>query len=347
MGKSFRLMEIAKWVDGVVRGDASTAITGVSSLGEACASEISWVAHERYLPQLRSSRAGAVVVAERMGATPMPAILCEKPELAMTIILDRFAPEVPRPPAGVHPTAVVAESARLGREVAVGPHVVIGEEAQIGEGSVLHAGVFVGGESRLGKHCELWPHVVVRERCTLGDRVVIHPNSTVGSDGYGYTFADGRHVKIPQIGAVEIGDDVEIGANCAIDRAKFGATRIGNGTKIDNQVQVAHNVQIGPHCLIVAQCGIAGSTRLGQGVVLGGKVGIKDHVELGDGAQVAACACLSKDVPAGRTVIGVPAVEREEFVRERARLKRLPELAEQVKSLVKRIEQLESSADHS
>jgi UDP-3-O-[3-hydroxymyristoyl] glucosamine N-acyltransferase len=176
--------------------------------------------------------------------------------------------------------------------------------------------------------------------------VVIHPNSTIGADGFGYQFINGRHTKIPQIGTVHIEDDVEIGANSYIDRAKCGATVIGRGTKIDNLVQVAHNVRTGPDCMIVAQTGIAGSARLGRLVVLGGQVGVRDHVTLNDGAQAAACAAISKDVPAGTTVIGMPAVEHEEFVRERAKIRRLPKMAEQLADLVKRVERLEASADH-
>jgi UDP-3-O-[3-hydroxymyristoyl] glucosamine N-acyltransferase len=209
----------------------------------------------------------------------------------------------------------------------------------------LHANVYVGDETSLGASCELWPGVVVRERCTLGDRVIIHPNTTIGADGFGYQFIEGKHVKIPQIGTVTIENDVEIGANCSIDRAKFGTTRIGTGTKIDNLVQVAHNVQIGPACVIVAQCGIAGSTRLGKCVVLGGKVGVRDHVTLHDGVQSAACACISKDIPAGTTVIGQPAVPADQFAREQGKIRRLPSLFEQVEALAKRVAQLEGTAD--
>jgi UDP-3-O-[3-hydroxymyristoyl] glucosamine N-acyltransferase len=176
--------------------------------------------------------------------------------------------------------------------------------------------------------------------------VVIHPNTTIGADGFGYEFDGRQHVKIPQIGRVEIEADVEIGANCSVDRAKFGVTRIGAGTKIDNQVQVAHNVQIGAGCVIVAQSGIAGSTRLGRGVVLGGKVGVKDHVVLGDGVQAAACACISKDIPPGSRVIGIPAVDFEQWVRERAKLRRLPQVLDELKNLSERVRRLEGSADH-
>lgn len=345
MSNTYTLAEIAKWVKGVVRGDASVRISGVAGVEDAQASHLTWLSDDKYVAMLRSSRAGAVLVEARFGETPMPAILCEQPALAMVTILEHFAPPVPRPAVGIHRSAIVAPSAKLGRDVRVGPNVVIDENAVIGDRSVLHAHVYLGADSSLGADCELWPGVVVRERCQLGDRVVVHANTTIGADGFGYQFSGGRHVKIPQIGGVMIEADVEIGANCCIDRAKFGHTRIGAGTKIDNQVQVAHNVQIGPGCILVAQCGIAGSTRLGRGVVLGGKVGVKDHVVLHDGAQAGACACISKDIPAGSRVLGIPAVDHEQFVRDRAALRRAPQMAEQIKALTQRIEQLEASAD--
>ena len=263
----------------------------------------------------------------------------------MVTILERFAPPVPRPATGVHPTAVVDPSAVLGDQVAIGPQVIVEAGARIGDRVVLHARVFVGAEVEIGPDSELWQHVVVRERCSLGARVIVHPNTTIGSDGYGYHFSGGRHVKIPQIGTIEIGDEVEIGANCAVDRAKFGVTRIGAGTKIDNLVQVAHNVEIGRACLIVAQCGIAGSARIGDGVVLGGQVGVADHVTVGDGAQVGACSGVSKDVPAGKRMLGVPAQDIEKWVRDRSHVHRVPRLTGQLKDLTKRVECLEVSED--
>jgi UDP-3-O-[3-hydroxymyristoyl] glucosamine N-acyltransferase len=340
------LAEIAKWVGGVVRGDAATRISGVATIQEAEPTHITWLAHDKYAPQLRTSKAGAVLVPEQYGETPMPAVLCPKPTEALISILEHFAAPLPRPAVGVHPTAIIASSAKIGTNVAIGPNVVVGEDADVGDGCILHAGVVIGTETVLGPDCELWPGVVVRERCTLGNRVVIHPNSTIGADGFGYQFTNGRHVKIPQIGTVRIEDDVEIGANCCIDRAKCGATVIGRGTKIDNLVQVAHNVRIGPDCMIVAQTGIAGSARLGRLVVVGGQGGIRDHVTLNDGAQLAACSAVSKDVPAGAIMMGTPAVEHEEYIRERARIHRLPKMAEQLADLIKRVERLEASADH-
>lgn len=346
MPKTYTLAEIAKWVGGAVRGDASLRMGGIAGVVEAGPDQITWLSHEKYARNLAQSKAGAVVVPEDYGPTPMPAVLVRNPSVAIITILEKFAPPVPRPPVGVHPTAVVAEDVAVGKGVAIGPCVVVGRGARLGDGTVLHANVFVGEDATVGDGCEFWPGVVVRERCVVGNRVVIHPNTTIGADGFGYQFMDGRHVKIPQIGTVTIEDDVEIGANCAVDRAKFGTTLIGRGTKIDNLVQVAHNVQIGPGCVIVAQAGIAGSTRLGRGVVLGGKVGVRDHVTLNDGVQAAACCCISKDVPAGTTVIGSPAAPHEIWAREQAKIRRLPSLFEQVEALAKRIEQLESSADH-
>ncbi len=346
MSKSYTLAELAKEVGGAVRGDASVRVKRVCGIEDAGPDDITWVSHEKYAARLRHCRAGAVVVDRHFGDTPMPAILCDDPSFAMVKVLAKFAPPASQPAAGVHPTAVVAASARLGRDVRIGPHAVVGEQASIGDRCVLHANTFVGDETELGADCVLWPGAVVRERCTLGRRVVLHPNVTVGGDGFGYHFRDGAHHKIPQIGTVEIGDDVEIGAGSCIDRAKFGATRIGAGTKIDNLVQIAHNVELGPGCVIVAQSGIAGSTRLGRLVVLGGQVGVRDHISLGDGVRAAACCCISKDFPAGSVVNGIPAVDNQQYLREQVQVRRLPETAALLKELVKRIERLESAADN-
>lgn len=346
MAKTLTLAELAKAVDGVVRGDASRRITGVRGIDEAGPDDLTWIAHEKYASLLRASRAGAVLVDRHFGETPMPAVLCDDPAFAVTRVLALFAPPAPAPAIGVHPTAVVSGSAVLGAGVRIGPGCVVADGARLGDRSVLHANVFVGEQTEIGADCVLWPGVVVRERCRLGARVVVHPNATIGADGFGYHYRDGVHYKIPQIGTVEIGDDVEIGAGSCIDRAKFGATRIGAGSKIDNLVQIAHNVELGAGCIIVAQCGIAGSARLGRFVVLGGKVGVRDHVALGDGVKVTACSCISKDFPPGTVLNGIPAVEHQQMMREQAHVRRLPELAATVKELSRRIEALESSADH-
>ena len=345
MGKKLTLAELAKAAGGTVRGPASLGINGVNTVAEAGADEITWVSDDRWGKELETSRAGAVLVHSAFGATPMPAVLCEDPQLAVLRILELFAPPVPRPPPGLDPTARMADSATVGEGAAVGPYVVVGERARIGRNCVLHAGVFIGAHTTLGDDCELWPSVVVRERCHLGHRVIIHANATIGTDGFGYHFAKGRHQKIPQIGTVRIEDDVEIGANACIDRAKFGATVVGPGTKIDNLVMVAHNVQIGSHCILAGQVGLSGSVRLGNQVMLGGQVGVADHFVLHDRVRAAAKSGVITDIPPGQVIGGYPAGEHREWLREQVQLRHLPELNAVVKNLVKRIEQLESAAD--
>ncbi|UCG33449.1 MAG: UDP-3-O-(3-hydroxymyristoyl)glucosamine N-acyltransferase [Phycisphaerales bacterium] len=346
MRKKLTLAELAKVAGGTVRGPATLPIGGVNTVIDAREDEITWVRGDEFRKKLETSRAGAVVVSPSFGATPMPAVLCEDPELGFLRILERFAPPIPRPPVGIDPAARVAENVTLGGAVAIGPHVVIGERAEIGDRTVLHAGVFVGPDTTVGADCELWAGVVVRERCRLGNRVIIHPNAVIGADGFGYHFTEGRHQKIPQIGSVRIEDDVEIGANSCIDRAKFGVTVIGQGTKIDNLVQVAHNVQIGTHCVLAGQVGLSGSVRLGRYVVLGGQAGVADHIGLGDGVRVAATSLVMRSFPAGKTIGGSPAKEHRDWLREEVQLRRLPEWVAALKDLTRRIERLERAADN-
>jgi UDP-3-O-[3-hydroxymyristoyl] glucosamine N-acyltransferase len=200
--------------------------------------------------------------------------------------------------------------------------------------------VYIGSDVVIGDHCEFFPHVTVRERITIGNRVIIHANSVLGTDGFGYRWDGRQHDKVPQIGTVIIEDDIEIGSGVCIDRAKFGATRVGRGTKIDNLVQIAHNVTIGPHCIIVAQVGVAGSAKLGAGVALGGQTAVRDHVTLGDGVASAACTAIAQDFPAGTTVSGLPALPHRQSLREQAALRRLPDLIVQVRKLQELVESM-------
>ncbi len=346
MATGQNLTELAKVVGGRVRGDGDVTIVGVAAVDQAGPDHITWIADPRYAEKLVTSQAGAVVVPSDAGATPMPALLCDDPETAIALILERLAPPVWRPAPGVDPTAAVSKTARLGQGVTVGPYAVVGDRTVIGDRTIVHAHAVIGPDVTIGADCLFWPHVVVRERCEIGDRVIAHPQVTIGSDGYGYRLSDGRHHKVPQIGTVQIEDDVEIGAGSCIDRAKVGRTVIGAGTKIDNLVQIAHNVEVGPHCLLVAQVGIAGTVKLGQYVVFGGKVGVRDHVSVGDGVKVGACSCIAQDVPAGATLAGIPARDGNLWLRQQVLLDRFPELYAQIRQLERRVASLEAAADH-
>ena len=343
--KSKTLAEIAELVGGVVRGDATTQITGVASVASAGPGDVTWIAHQRYANQIERCQASAVLVPTDFGPTALAAVLCDNVERAIAAVLGAFAPPLPGPVVGVDPTAKVTPSASLGEGVAIGEHVVIEAGASVGDQTILHAGVYIGPESTVGRDSRLWNNVVVRERCRIGDRVTIHANCVIGADGFGYNCYDGRHHKVPHLGRVTIGDDVEIGACCTVDRSKVGSTVIGPGTKIDNLVQVAHNVQVGANCLLCAQVGVAGSTTLRDNVVLGGQVGIRDNIVLHDGTMVAACSCVGHDLPPGTKVMGMPAVDSRQFLRENASMRRLPDLVSRMRDLTRRVQELEAAAN--
>ena len=257
----------------------------------------------------------------------------DDPAGAFAGVLERFAPAPIRAEPGVHPSAVVVGNAALGEHVSIGPCVVIEPGAQIGARTVIHAGSYIGHEARIGADCEIGQRVTVGARCLIGDRVNLHSGVVIGSDGFGFELKEGRHVKIPQTGTVQIDNDVEVGANTTIDRARFGRTWIGAGTKIDNLVQIAHNVVLGQNCIICAQVGISGSTRLGNYVVLGGQTGVIGHIELGDGVQAGAQSGISKSHPPGTILWGSPAAPLRQMKQQMARVARLDKLVERVRHL--------------
>ena len=346
MNRKYTVGQLADIVGGKVRGDATVVICGVADVSEAGPEDATWVSREKYAEKLKSSQAGAVLVPTGFAATPMSAILCEKIEPSVAKLLRAFESPVSRPDAGIHSSAVIHPSARIGANPSIGPHVVIDADVRIGASCVIHAGTFIGRSTIIGDDCLLWPNVVIRDGCHLGHRVNIHPNSVIGADGFGYYFDEGRHNKIPHIGGVILEDDVEIGACTCVDRSKFGNTVVGAGTKIDNQVQVAHNVRIGRHCVLVGQAGLAGSVRTGDYCVFGGRAVSLDNVAVGDRVTLAALSVADKDIPDGLMVSGFPARDHREELRERALVRRLPKLVEQLKDLIHRVEQLEASTHH-
>ncbi len=335
------LGDIAKLIGVPAPGDPLLPISGLASLAEAGPGDLSLVGSEKYAKRAAASRAGAFIVQKRVKLPPgfeRPALVVDDADLAMARVQELFAPPVPRPPAGVDRGARVAASASLGEGVAVGPNVFVGERVRLGARSVLHPGVYVGDDTTIGEDCQIFPNVVVRERVRIGNRVTIHAGSVVGSDGFGYRWDGARHAKVPQIGTVVIEDDVEIGSCVCIDRAKFSTTKIGRGSKIDNLVQVGHNVQVGPHCIVVGQVGLAGSCTLGAGVVLGGQTAVRDHTAMGDGSMAAACSGVVEDVEPKQVVSGTPAMPHRQSLREQAALRRLPDLVVQVRKLQEELE---------
>jgi len=332
-----RLHELALLIGVEIRGEAGDCeISGVASLLEARPGELSFYGNPRYLSQLRITKASAVLVPlDLKEEVPAQFLRVANPSEAFARVVTLFQPDEIIPKAGVHPSAIVDATAKLGSGVSIGALSVIGENVHIGEGSVIGEGCLIGPESRLGSGCRIYPGAIIRERCILGDRVILQPGAVIGSCGFGYELIEGRQRKIPQIGIVEIGNDVEIGANTTIDRARFGRTVIGEGSKIDNLVQIAHNVQIGPHSIICSQVGISGSTRMGSHVTLAGQVGLAGHLEIGDNAILGAKAGVSKNVPAGSLLIGAPAKPMKEWKEMNFYLSQLQKLFNRVKELEK------------
>jgi UDP-3-O-[3-hydroxymyristoyl] glucosamine N-acyltransferase len=343
-----QLGELAELVGAKVAGDGKLLIGGVGSLEDAKADQIAFFHNARYRAAYAATRAGAVVVSakdaqlqERPKAT---LLVSDNPYLAFAK-LSRLFHQTPLARPSLHPQAVIEPSAKVHPEAQVGALAYVGGGASIGARTILDPGAIVEANAKVGDDCLLHSCAVVREGCVLGNRVILQPGAVVGSDGFGYAFdAEApAHVKVPQVGIVRLEDDVEIGANSCIDRATLGETVIGRGTKVDNLVQVAHNVQLGAHCLVCAQAGISGSTKLGAGVVLAGQVGVVGHLEIGDGARIGAGSGVAHDVPAGETHSGSPAFPHVRWLQSVAVTQRLPELFKEQQALRRRVEELEKA----
>jgi UDP-3-O-[3-hydroxymyristoyl] glucosamine N-acyltransferase len=345
MTSPLTLGKVAELTGGALRGDGDVQIHRVATLPLATTGDLTWAASPKFAEALGTTAATAAIVCPELERDDLPTIVTDRPDLAISKVLTALQPPLPHPLTGIHPAAIIDDNASLGDGVAIGPHVVVQAGASIGARTILHSGVTVYADSVVGQDCVLWSNVVIRERCKIGNRVLIHPNSTIGADGFGFNFVDGYFEKIPQIGVVSIGDDVEIGANCCIDRAKCGETRIQRGCKIDNLSQIGHNVQIGEHTCLAAQAGIAGSVTIGHHVLFGGKVGVRDHTTIGNGAKAAGCACIGNDVPDETLVAGAPAVQKMDYFRQVSAITKLPDALRLVRQLVKRIERLESAND--
>ena len=330
------VQELAALVGGqfALPADGAKTIRGGAAIAEAGEGDVTFFGNVKYLAALKSCRATAALVpldfAEQI---PPVAIRVENPSLSFSKLIEKFAPVPVTFPPGVHPSTFVGRDVTIGEGASIQPFVVIEDGAEIGAGSVIGAHAYIGHGAKVGTNCLLHPRVTVGARCLVGNRVILHSGVVLGSDGFGFEFSGGKHVKIPQIGIVQIDDDVEIGANTTLDRARFGRTWIGEGTKIDNLVQIAHNVVIGKHSLVIALTGIAGSVKIGNYVTIAGQVGIVGHIEIGDQVIVAAKSGISKNIAAKEVVWGSPSLPMREAKEQLAYMRRLPKLYDRVKKL--------------
>ncbi|MEY4916582.1 MAG: UDP-3-O-(3-hydroxymyristoyl)glucosamine N-acyltransferase [Verrucomicrobiota bacterium] len=330
------IAEIAKQLGGEVLGDASVTLTSFAAAENAKAGDLTFADNAVFFAIAEQSAATAIIAGKDFSSAIKPVIRVANPRVAYAKAVAIFFPE-PKFTVGIHPAAAIAKSAQIDATAHIGPHCTIGERVKIGAGVVLMAGNFIGEDSVLGDGTKLFPNVTIYSRSQIGQRVRIHGGTVIGSDGFGYVFDAGIHLKVPQVGNVIIGDDVEIGANVSIDRAALGSTIIGRGTKIDNLVHIAHNIEIGEHCILCGQVGFAGSTKLGNYVVLAGQVGIGGHLKTGNQVTVASKAGVMHNIPDGETWMGIPAQPHGQAKRVLIALQRLPDLMKKIATWEKKL----------
>ncbi len=333
------LGELALLLGGELKGPADLMIEGIAPIEGATPRDITFITQKRYARLARQSQAAAFIVGPDQADLPRPRIIVAHPYLAYAQVAALFAPPRRRWP-GISNLAYLGREVELGQEVSIAPLVFIGDKVRLADRVTIMAGCVIGDEVQIGADTLLYPLVTILERCTVGERVIIHSGTVIGADGFGFVPGAEGHLKIPQLGTVVIEDEVEIGANCALDRGALGETRVGRGTKIDNLVHLAHNVTVGEHSFLVAQVGVSGSTKLGKKVALGGQVGVVGHIELGDGVQVGAKSGVHHSIPPGVTVSGYPARPQQEWVRIMGHLPRLPEIYQRLKKLEQQLTKL-------
>jgi len=339
-----QLSEIAAYIGGTVCGDGNVVITGIRGIDEARAGDLTFIANPRYKKKLKYTGASAVIVSSEIKKFDKNLIIVKDPYAALAKTLALFHPEK-RDPKGISDDAFISEGTLIGEDVTIYPGVYVGHRAKIGKGVILHPGVSIGNDAAIGEDTILYPNVTVYRRCTIGKRVIIHAGVVVGSDGFGFANPGRENLKIPQTGIVQIDDDCEIGANTTIDRGTLGKTWIKKGVKIDNLVQIAHNVTIGENSVVVAQVGISGSTKLGNSVIVGGQTGIIGHIEIGDNVMIAAQSGVHEEIGPNNMVAGSPHMPHRKWLRAQACVPRLPEMRKTLKTLSQKIAILEKELE--
>lgn len=338
---SLKLSEICQLINGKLDGDGDTRITGIDRLDEAGPGQLTFVASAKHAKQISQIQASALIVYPDFPETDKNVIRVDEPYSAFLTVAKRFLPHRKPVFPGIHHTVILGEDTLIGENPTLGPYVVIGRDCTIGNNVSIESGVVISDGVQIGDDTVIHQNVSIREDCRIGNRVILHPGVVIGADGFGFQNVAGSNQKIPQIGIVIIEDDVEIGANSTIDRAAVGATRIGRGSKLDNLIQIGHNVVIGEQTVIASQTGVSGSTKIGRGVIIAGQVGIADHLTIGDRAILGAQCGVTKSIPAGVIVSGYPARAHMRAKREEAVIRRLPELLKLINSLKERVTELE------
>ena len=337
---AYTIKDIAEFIKGELIGEETIEIKGVSNIEDAREGEITFVDNPRFKEKIYTTQASCIITSFDAKDVKCPIIKCKNPSLAITKIIEKMFPLDIQHPKGVGKNALIGKNVKLGKDIAIGANSVIEDGAAIGEGSIIYPLVYIGRDTVVGKNTLIYSNVTIREKAIIGDNVIVHSSSVIGSDGFGFVKDGKAFLKIPQMGTVEIQDDVEIGACVTIDRARFGKTVIGKGTKIDNLVQIAHNVRIGENCIIVAQVGISGSVNIGNNVMLGGQAGITDHVDIGDNVMVSAKGGITKSVPSRTIMSGIPARPHGVMKRLVAHIDNLPKIVERLDEVEKRLKEL-------